>query len=137
MALFQGTINIDNILSDKYFFYSTVPNVAPQAVQTATAAEDLTETVEEVEQEAVSQDRQEPTSSTASSTAPKSRKKVSKKQQFHIELSERILNSTMFSWGKSLHVISSIWLKRLFSPWLLAHGCGLPDDSSQTATSFC
>ena len=75
-------------------FYSTVTNVAPQALQmaTATATEDLTETVEEVEQEPVSQDRQEPTSSTTSSTAPKSRKKVSKKQQFNIELSERILN---------------------------------------------
>ena len=75
-------------------FYSTVTNVAPQALQTATATatEDLTKTVEEVEQEPVSQDRQEPTSSTASSTAPKSRKKVSKKQQFNIELSKRILN---------------------------------------------
>ena len=48
--------------------------------------------MEEVEQEPVSQDRQEPTSSIASSTAPKSHKKVSKKQQFNIELSERILN---------------------------------------------
>ena len=74
-------------------FDSTVTNVAPQAIQTATAAEDLTETVE-VEDVQEAQDRQEPTLSTASSasTAPKSRKKMSKKQQFNIELSERILN---------------------------------------------
>ena len=82
-------------LSDKYFFYSTVTNLAPQAIQkataTATATEDLTKTVE-VEQKPEAQDRQEPTLSTASSTAPKSHKKVSKKQQFNIELSERILN---------------------------------------------
>ena len=97
LALFQGTINIDNILSDKYFFYSTVTNLAPQAIQTATATatatEDLTKTVE-VEQEPEAQDRQEPTSSTTSSTstATKSCKKVSKKQQFNIELSERVLN---------------------------------------------
>ena len=91
MALFQGTINIDNILSDKYF-YSTVTNVALQTIQTATAAEDLTETVK-VEEVQEAQDRQEPTLSTTSSasTALKSCQNMSKKQQFNVELSKHIL----------------------------------------------